>query len=269
MFLSVLFLLFCFTILLLSYFGYRFLNPYSLVAWWNDVITPDRDYQNATDRLTERIPSLQEASQSRNQTIRALHALVKANHFQIVQEVEQAMKKYGGLPMIELDDTQAGCFPGQTGWKTIWVKFFNKMAPTADLLPTLKSIVKKVGNKIFLLQISILHPETNLRPHCGPSRGVLRYHYGLKIPVGTVGFTIEDEPCRWSEGLGWVWDDTLLHSAYNFTPEPRVIIFADVERELPFPKNLFNWMIYQVIQRSKHIKGIQERLKKEGIVIDG
>jgi len=145
MFLSVLFLLFCFTILLISYFGYRFLNPYSLVAWWNDIITPDRDYQNATDRLTERIASLQEASQSRNQTIRTLHALVKANHFQIVQEVEQAMKKYGGLPMIELDDTQAGCFPGQTGWKTIWVKFFNKMAPTADLLPTLKSIVKKSG----------------------------------------------------------------------------------------------------------------------------
>jgi len=264
----IFFILFLF-ISFLCYLCYRFLNPYSLVSYWNEIITPDRDRQNFTDRLTEKIPSLQEASQSRNQAIRTLHALIKSNHHRIVQEVEETMRKYHGLPMIELDDTQAGCFPGQTGWRTIWVKFFNSFAPTADLLPTLKSIVQQVGNKVFLLQISILHPDTNLRPHVGPSRGVYRYHYGLKIPKGTVGFTIEDEPVQWGEGVGWVWDDTLLHSAYNFTTEPRVIIFADIERELPWPKNMLNWIIYQIIQRSKHIKTIQDKLKKEGVVIDG
>jgi beta-hydroxylase len=97
---------------------------------------------------------------------------------------------------------------------------------------------------------------------------VKHYHYGLKIPKGDVGLQIEDKVIRWQEREGFVWDDTLAHAAWNRTNQPRIIIFADVLREMSGAKAWFARILYDLAQRNKSVEKIREKLRKEGIVID-
>jgi beta-hydroxylase len=122
---------------------------------------------------------------------------------------------------------------------------------------------------ILLLHISVFWPPVELPSHRGVSKGVYRYHYGLEIPEGDVGMTVNGQPFRWQQDRGVIWDDTLLHSAWNKSPAPRLVIFADLPRVLPSPwMNGMNSWIYSLVQRTKHIKEIQARLAQEGITVD-
>ena len=89
---------------------------------------------------------------------------------------------------------------------------------------------------------SILEPGKKIIPHKGPSTGCLRYHLGLKIPKDKENcyITVNDEKYHWEEGKGLIFDDTYIHSVYNNTDEPRIILFVDIERPVIFPFNIIN-----------------------------
>ncbi|MES2779388.1 MAG: aspartyl/asparaginyl beta-hydroxylase domain-containing protein, partial [Bacteroidota bacterium] len=58
------------------------------------------------------------------------------------------------------------------------------------------------------------------------------YHLGIQIPQGDIGIQLvahnRPETYKWKERKGVVFDDTLLHTAWNKTDETRILIFADI-----------------------------------------
>jgi beta-hydroxylase len=86
--------------------------------------------------------------------------------------------------------------------------------------------------KIKTVAISRLKAQTQIQPHIGwgdLANGIFRCHYGLIVP--------HDNGCvcdNWvvlHKNDGWlVFDDSKMHSSYNFSDEDRIIIIVDMER---------------------------------------
>lgn len=233
-------------------------DPYQLLHSWNRIIDDLCTIQDSHPPTA--IPSMYRASAFHLSNIRDLHRLVSANHDRILKESLELMNDGGGVPMIDMDMTQSKFF-GQDGWRPLWVKFFNGWAPTANRLPTLKSIADEIPGLVFL-SVSVLHPGTELSLHTGISRSVHRYHYGLQIPKGNLGLRVEGKYYRWVEGEGIVWDDTLLHEAWNKSDQPRLIVMADVKRDLGFWYNLGTDLAYWIVSKTRDIASITKVLEK-------
>jgi len=241
------------------------LNGYTILTWWNYYLDDIRNAQNALDAASPQIPSLQLASRSMHSGARRLETLIQINHDTILAEVKSLLATgYRGVKMSEIDPVQASTFHKQPGWITLWVKFIDCWAGTASSLPTLRRIVDIMGEDISLLHVSIFLPGTSLPRHMGISKGVLRYHYGLEIPEGQTGMTINDQPFRWTQGEGVVFDDTLPHTSFNHTKNPRMVIFADLPRDLNPIMDRINWAMMRLAQRTRHVQKIVDRLSAEG-----
>jgi hypothetical protein len=267
---SVLILITLFVIVLLClishYSSYlRDIDGYTILTWWNAYLNDIRNAQNQADTVNPRISSLQVASQSKHLGARRLETLIQINHDAILQEVHSLLNSgYRGIKMADIDPIQARTFRPQQGWITLWVKFIDCWAGTASSLPTLRRIVDIMGEDISLLHVSIFLPGTSLPRHEGISKGVLRYHYGLEIPEGPTGMTINDQPFRWTQGQGVVFDDTLPHTSFNHTKHPRMVIFADLPRDLNPIMYRINWAMMRLAQRTRHVQKIVDRLTSEG-----
>ncbi|CAH6420449.1 Aspartyl/Asparaginyl beta-hydroxylase [uncultured virus] len=252
-----------FSMVLIVWLWYR--NPYYLVTWWNRRIKNECDSQDAFP--LNGIPSYHDAWTCSNRTAVELHRLINVNHNDILAEVSETMKHYDGVPMNEIDWVQRKWLKNENRWRPIWVRFMNEWAGSADRLPTLKRIVSLFPD-VSTLHVSIFYPGTTLIEHRGPSRAVQRYHYGLKIPEGDVGLKIAGYDVKWKEHEGFVWDDTIPHSAWNHTDQPRIVIFADIFRELSPINSVGSRVIHSLLQRTKHVTQIKARLQHEGVVID-
>lgn len=240
-------------------------NPYYIVNWWNRRIKSECDFQDLSP--LNGIPSYNDAWNSSNKTVIELHRLININHDDILAEVLETMKHYNGLPMNDLDLVQRKWLKNENRWRPIWVRFMNEWAGSANNLPTLKRIVSLFPD-VSILHVSIFYPGTTLIEHRGPSRAVQRYHYGLQVPDGDVGLKIAGYDVKWKEKEGFVWDDTLPHSAWNHTDKPRIVIFADVFRQLSPINSVGSHLIYSLLQKTKHVTDIKNKLQKEGISID-
>jgi aspartyl/asparaginyl beta-hydroxylase (cupin superfamily) len=74
---------------------------------------------------------------------------------------------------------------------------------------------------------SVLRPHTRIEPHRGYQGDFLRCHLGLKVPNGDCALSVEGQTRNWQQGRAIVFDDRLLHEAWNWTDEDRVILLID------------------------------------------
>lgn len=253
------------------YFTATHLSAYYWINVWNEQLTEVRDVQNRLRKDVDQNlpPSMQYAATANHAGARRLEALLTTNHNAIRQEVLDLIAKgYYGFPMAEVDFLQGASFKNQRGWRPIWVKLLNRWAGASRHLPTLRRVVEQMGDDVVLLHISVFWPPVSLPRHRGISKGMYRYHYGLIIPEGDTGLEVDGVSYKWEEGKGVIWDDTLPHRAWNLTSQPRLVIFADLPRELGWGMNWLNRRVHSLVQRTSHVQEIQEKLAKEGIRID-
>lgn len=78
-----------------------------------------------------------------------------------------------------------------------------------------------------LIYVSKFSPDTQVKPHRGPTNMRLRCHVGIKIPGGDCGLKVGGETRRWQEGKCLVFDDSFEHEAWNLSSEPRVVLIVD------------------------------------------
>jgi aspartyl/asparaginyl beta-hydroxylase (cupin superfamily) len=249
----------------------RYTTAYKIINIWNLCLLKLRDAQNKNDSWNYEIaPGFQYAQVSKHPGIQKLHNLITKNHNNILLEVKNlALSGYTGLPMNEIDSTQGETFKdGAKNWRPIWVKFLSIYAGTANKLPTLKQIVADMGTELILLHVSVFYAGVDLIPHRGITMGHYRYHYGLLIPEGDVALKINNSTYKWKTGEGIQFDDTHWHSAWNRTNTVRLVIFADVERQMPIYMKLINRLILRLIEYTAHIKSVKEKLLAQGIVKD-
>ena len=85
---------------------------------------------------------------------------------------------------------------------------------------------------------SILLPGTHIRPHRGPSKGLVTCHLGLSVPPAGCFMKLDERTVSWREGEWLVFDDTYRHEVRNNTDMPRVILLVHVQRPLRLPGKL-------------------------------
>jgi beta-hydroxylase len=74
-----------------------------------------------------------------------------------------------------------------------------------------------------------LGPKARILPHVGFTNTVLRCHMGLVVPEGCA-IQVGSETRAWQEGQCLIFDDTVLHSAWNDSDQARVILSLDFVR---------------------------------------
>jgi aspartyl/asparaginyl beta-hydroxylase (cupin superfamily) len=113
-----------------------------------------------------------------------------------------------------------------------------KTAEALQLIPGMSSAM-----------FSILRSGKHIPPHCGPWKGVLRYHLALKTPENEslCRIRVGSQTRSWTNGTSLIFDDTFEHEVWNDSDETRVVLFVDFLRDLPpqlaIPNRLFMWSI--------------------------
>jgi aspartyl/asparaginyl beta-hydroxylase (cupin superfamily) len=90
----------------------------------------------------------------------------------------------------------------------------------------------------------------------------------LKYRKGDVSLKIADYDVKWKEKNGFIWNDTLPHSVWNYTSETRIVIIQDVFRDFSIINSESSNIVHSLIQRTKHVNRTKNYHYNEGIVMD-
>lgn len=250
------------SILLLAWFWYH--NPCQIITWWNRIIRSECDQQDA--HPLNGIPSYHNAWDSSNRTAQQFHSLVSLHHEDILSEVLQAINEYDGLSSEETNWESSHWLKDERKWHPIWIRFMGQWAGSSERVPSLKKIASFFP-QITALHVSVFRAGAGLVEHRGPNRITQRYHYCLQVAENDIGLRIAGFDVKWKEREGFVWDDTLEHSAWNHTSQTRIVIFADILREFSLINSIGSTIIYNLMQKSKHVSHIKTSLQEEGLIV--
>lgn len=213
---------------------------------------------------------------------------IEDNHGLIKYEVEQILKGMDSIPLMSTvyknmvykgetqsntsqlskkivqliygDDEKIFDHIGSSKWRTFNLIAFNRDIPAnVKKCPLTTSIVKRIPG-VQTVMFSVLEPHSRIPLHTDISKGVIRYHFGVKIPLDREKcyINVNGEKYSWTEGKGVVFDDVYPHYAVNDTDEVRVILFIDILRKMNGVPALLqlvaNWANYYHPGVSKLIK---------------
>src|SRR5215470_8001435 len=121
----------------------------------------------------------------------------------------------------------------RSGWRRFYLKWYDEFLPSArELCPRTVELLKSCPT-VHAAIFALLEPGGRLVTHRDPFAGALRFHLGLSTPNSPDCYIVVDgQPYYWRDGEGVIFDETYIHTAENKTAQPRVILFADVERPL-------------------------------------
>lgn len=107
--------------------------------------------------------------------------------------------------------------------------------------PFLASLIAQISG-VVSASFSMLKPGTHIVPHKGYddySEKMFRYHLGIIVPPGDVGIRVETDFQKWENGKSFVFDDFLIHEAWNFSSRTRIVLIIDfLKDETKVPENV-------------------------------
>lgn len=174
----------------------------------------------------------------------------------IREELDEVLTHREDLPNFQDISPDQKHLAKEDKWKTFFFFAYGLQVPAnAARCPRTAKLLQAVpGAKTAFF--SILSPHMHIPAHCGPYKGVIRYHLGLIVPKPErecrirVGETIT----HWEEGKSLLFDDTFEHEVWNDTDGLRVVLFMDVLRPLPYLVGLLNRTIIRAIAASPFIR---------------
>jgi aspartate beta-hydroxylase len=147
-------------------------------------------------------------------------------------------------------------------WRVLMLKAYGTELPhNMARCPVLSSILAETP-EVLSASISFMAPRKHILRHCGPFRGVLRFHLGLSMPIGPDGrpaATLMIDGCehRIADGEGLLWDDTYPHEVWNNSDKVRAALTLDVWRPgMPADMRLLSRLIVHVVQLGVKYRGI-------------
>ncbi|MCP8898509.1 aspartyl/asparaginyl beta-hydroxylase domain-containing protein [Gilvimarinus xylanilyticus] len=166
---------------------------------------------------------------------------VSKEHFPELDVIEQnwevirdeALALYQGGKITTKDDLPASSFYKDNRWTSFYLKLYDHDIPSArELAPKTMELLDQVPY-LNLALFAVLNPGKKLNQHHDPFAYTLRYSLGLSTPNSEkCGLQIDDFHYPWRDGDSIIFDETYLHSAYNDTETPRVILMTDIDRPL-------------------------------------
>jgi aspartyl/asparaginyl beta-hydroxylase (cupin superfamily) len=121
--------------------------------------------------------------------------------------------------------------PGK--WRSFGFYFWGRRAPYAVCKHFSETIhlLKTIPNLVSA-SISVMEPNSEIRPHYGDTNAIYRCHFGIVIPgqLPDIGFQAGYEKRSWEEGKFLIFNDAAYHKAWNYTNERRLVLILDVVR---------------------------------------
>jgi ornithine lipid ester-linked acyl 2-hydroxylase len=186
---------------------------------------------------------------------------LEANWAAIRAELDSVLEYRQMLPNFQDISTDQETITDDDRWKTFFLYGFGFRSETnCDLCPETARLVASVpGMKTAMF--SILSPHKHIPDHCGPYKGIVRYHLALKVPEPRERCRIRvgHEIVHWEEGRSLIFDDTYEHEVWNDTDGERAVLFLDVVRPLRFPMNILNRVVITAIAWSPFIADAKRR----------
>ncbi len=106
--------------------------------------------------------------------------------------------------------------------------FGRKLEKNCVLCPETTHLVESIPG-LTTAGFSWMSPGTHIKPHNGYTDTVLRCHLGLIVPPDCALRVGEQTRC-WQEGKTLIFDDTVIHEAWNRGESQRVILLLDFEK---------------------------------------
>ena len=188
------------------------------------------------------------------------HAL-EAEWPTIRHELDTVLERRDALPNFQDISTDQATITDDDRWKTYFLYGFGFRAESnCDQCPRTARLVAAVPG-MQTAMFSILAPGKHIPDHCGPYKGVLRYHLALKVPRDSARCRIRvgNVEATWTEGESLMFDDTCEHEVWNDTNEERVVLFLDVIRPLRFPMDVVNRVVLRAIAASPFVRDAKRR----------
>jgi len=186
---------------------------------------------------------------------------LEAHWTEIRRELDAVLERRDALPNFQDISTDQATITDDDRWKTYFLYGFGfrSDANCARCPETARLVAAVPGMKTAMF--SILAPGKHIPDHCGPYKGVIRYHLGLRVPkdADRCRIRVGDEYATWREGASLIFDDTYEHEVWNDTDEVRVVLFLDVVRPLRFPVNVLNAIVLKAIAVSPFIQDAKRR----------
>jgi ornithine lipid ester-linked acyl 2-hydroxylase len=187
---------------------------------------------------------------------------LEANWQTIRQELDALLLQLNRIPNFQQISVDQYDITQDDRWKTYFFYGYGLKAEHNCLrCPETTRLIEQVpGMKTAFF--SILLPHKHIPEHCGPYRGVVRYHLALKVPQPPTGcgICVGGETRYWQEGKSLLFDDTFPHAAWNETEDIRVVLFLDFVRPLRFPDSYLNQAFIQLIAWSPYIQSGKQKL---------
>ena len=163
---------------------------------------------------------------------------VEAAFPDILRELELVLERPElFVPYVQ---TQAGSPTGQfdaldrnLDWGALFLwKNGARISANADLCPRTEAAIARtpqntVPNRAPVVFFSALRPGTHIPPHNGATNTRLTVHLPLIVPPDC-GLRVGGETHVWQPGKVVVFDDTILHEAWNRSDQLRVVLIFDV-----------------------------------------
>lgn len=77
------------------------------------------------------------------------------------------------------------------------------------------------------VKFSVLHPNTHVHSHCGPTNTRIRAHLGLSVPEKTF-LRVADELRSWQNGEWLIFDDSFEHEVWNNASTTRLVLIGEI-----------------------------------------
>lgn len=194
------------------------------------------------------------------------------NNYKLIQKeaLELYNKKDKLMNMKDLSELSFSSIDTETNaWKVYVLKWYDKINCKAYYnCPETCKLLEQC-NDIYVAMFSILEPGKYIKPHKGPSTFCLRYHLGLSIPKDKENcyIIVNDEKFIWTEGESLIFDDTYVHSVYNNTSEPRIILFIDIVRPTNFLMSKINNYLLSSSSLYNFTKKINDSIEKKQLIV--
>ena len=151
----------------------------------------------------------------------ALAELLEANW-------ETIRDEYLALPSQSFDPWVQRNMHG-TGWSVFGLIAAGRFIPGGcQQCPQTSKILEQLEG-ITLAGFSRMEPGTHILPHSGWAVNEYRLHLGLVVPEGC-RFRVGSETREWKEGKCLIFDDTVIHEAWNNSNQVRGNLMVDFLR---------------------------------------
>jgi beta-hydroxylase len=191
-------------------------------------------------------------------------AEVESNWLKIRQELDLLLQNLEQLPNFQDISEDQYSITKDNLWKTYFLYAYGiKVEENCLKCPETTKIIETIpGMKTAFF--SILLPHKHIPEHCGPYKGVIRYHLALKVPEQQekCAIRVGNDIRHWSEGKSLIFDDTFPHEAWNQTDEIRVVLFLDFVRPMGLPWSIINQSLIQLIAWSPLVQKGKKNLEK-------